>query len=132
MAASESKPLSRLGKLELMELIEQLTRDHQELMAKTNKLQEAHTQEILTVRELSDIRDALTQQVMDLTTQLAEVKAKSQAEKDALPMGSFADSLVSVHDIIGRTQQAANEYQARWESLVAEAQQQADEILAKA
>lgn len=77
MAANESKPLSRLGKLELMELIEQLTRDHQDLMAKTNKLQEVHTQEILTVRELSDIRDALTQQVMDLTAQLAEEKAKA-------------------------------------------------------
>lgn len=154
----EVKRLVRMHKLELLELLQEVTEENDRLRANCRQLEEANANLALSNHELNAECDALHGELTALrqgTEPPPELERQPYTSRESayglpggeelpapalpaeeraqtLPPGSFAEAMVAAQQIVTRTQAAADAYLARCQEAASVAQAQAEETLAQA
>lgn len=152
----EVKRLMRMHKLELLELLQEVTEENDRLRANCRQLEEANANLALSNHELNAECEALHGELTALRAQAEdttaasgpapfaatesayglprpeEIPAPSAASAQALPPGSFAEAMVAVEQIVARTQAAADAYLERCRTGVEDDRAQGQALLAEA
>ena len=124
MAALDHKRLMKMDRLQLMELLESLSRDNDALTLRASQLEAANAKLTIATREAEFARDEAKRD--------AEAARAAQVDPAALPTGSFAEAMVQVQEITARTQKAADEYLAQAKATADEMERAASEALESA
>lgn len=124
MTAMDSKKLMKMDRLQLMELLQEITRENEQLKLRTAQLEEANAKLTLSAREAEFAQKEAQQE--------AESLRAAAPDMSALPTGSFAEAMVQTFSIVEKTQQAADEYLARAKDVLTDAKEEAESILTAA
>ncbi|MBR4081919.1 MAG: hypothetical protein IKK21_09060 [Clostridia bacterium] len=124
MAALDHKRLMKMDRLQLMELLESLSRENDALTLRASQLEAANAKMALAAREAEFARDEAQRE--------AAAARQAQIDPAALPTGSFAEAMVQVQEIAARTQTAADEYLAQAKAAAADMERAAAETLENA
>ncbi len=152
------KRLMHMHKLELLGLLQEVTEENERLRANCHQLEEANARLALSNHELSAECDALHDALTELRREREEAGATPepapfasteaayglpqlpeappeplpQAQAEPLPLGSFAEAMVAVEQIVAHTQAAADAYLERCRTGTEDCRAQAEEALAQA
>lgn len=127
-------PLAKMDRVELMEMLEQLTRENTELQRSLQKMKEAHAEQVLQGHELTQALEETQARNQQLETELKELKAQDHdaVKQPEQPIGSFAEAMVQAQEIVQRTQEAADKYLAACAAEVEKAKEKAKDVIAQA
>lgn len=124
MTAMDSRKLMKMDRLQLMELLQEITRDNERLTLRTAQLEEANAKLTLAAREAEFAQKEAQQETENLRASAPDISA--------LPTGSFAEAMVQTFSIVEKTQKAADEYLSRAKAVLADAREEAGSILSAA
>lgn len=134
MDTNDQKKLMKMDRIHLMELLQDLSRQNEELALRVSQMEAGNARLILSAREAAIARDEALKEL--------EAAKAAQVDLTKLPSGSFAEAIAQSMGIAEKTQAAADAYmaqikasaeasQAQIEQQLADAHQQADALLAE-